>query len=112
MVVLTICLFSINIFADDENNETESNNTAISSFTIKAYNPLNEELILGETDSYHGDVVYVKIFDETGAELDLDLFDFERSNGIVPYTGYPTGQFITNRLGKQTITAILKEDNT
>ena len=109
----------MSIFEDDEidveNSQTTSPETSedseISYFIIKAYNPLNEELALDAVDSYHGDLIYVKVIDESGNELSLDLFDFSRSNGIFTYTGYPIGQFLTSRVGKQTITAILKEDS-
>ena len=118
-ISLLMVFLSTNVFADEEDGEENSQTDApvasedssISNFDIKAYNPLNEELILDVVDSYRGDVIYIKIFDKNGNELNLDLFDFSRSNSIVPYTGHPTGQFLTNGIGKQTITAILKEDN-
>ena len=104
----------MSIFGDDEidveNSQTTSPETSedseISNFIIKAYNPLNEELILDVVDSYRGDVIYVKVFNESENELNLDLFDFSRSNGIFTYTGYLIGQFLTSRVGKQTITVI------
>ncbi len=121
-IVLLIGLFYANVFADDEEGDENSQadapvtseDSSIFNFIIKAYNPLNEELILDVVDSYRGDVIYLKAFDESGKELDLDLFDFKGSSGLFPYRDTNTGtihEFITSKQGIQTITATLKEDN-
>ena len=121
-IMLFMGIFSVGIFADDENGDEDnqanlpeaSEDGRISDFTIKAYNPLNEELILDVVDSYRGDVIYVKVFDENENELNLDLFDFKGSNGLFPYRDLNIGavhKFITSKQGIQTITATLKEDN-
>lgn len=121
-ISLLMGFLSTNVFADeedgDENSQTNapetSEDSGISNFAIKAYNPLNEELILDVVDSYRGDVIYLKVFDESGKELDLDLFDFKGSGGLFPYRDTNTGtihKFITSKQGIQTITATLKEDN-
>lgn len=121
-ISLLMDFLSTNVFADEEGDDRSSQTNApetsedsgISNFAIKAYNPLNEELILDVVDSYRGDVIYLKAFDESGKELDLDLFDFKGSSGLFPYRDTNTGtihKFITSKQGIQTITATLKEDN-
>ncbi len=119
-----IGIFSFNVAAEGEDLNTNSpteiteDNDDVEqtvNFVVKAYNPINEELTLGNIDSYRGDEINVKVFDLDNKQLDINLFDFEVTSAIykisknVNGTTYP--YFITNKAGaNQTITAILKED--